>query len=325
MHLLLILHYCIDTSRFISTENGYSYIGGIINIIGCFFTRFNTFESSGGIFFTKDIDLQLTFSESTFYNCSSLGIGGAFFIDCPHNNCEVFFYKIFSNKCFVSETSHWNFGGVITKSGADLMTSFQYLSFSECSPYYGNGKRSLRFNNGHQICKFVNCTNNKVEFDSGISFFTFKSELSYSNFLNNTSSSHSCLFFYWIESNFDMDSNVYYINFINNISPTESSFYLDFPKGFIYIKNSTFDKNIGKLFFNYQYDISISSIIENCYINHDINLIGTFLPTVNYIETIELLLYNQFYPNCYFSIKKSKDSSLFYPIFVSLISMLLYY
>ena len=290
----------------INCSNSFRQISGDFYIIYCFFFLISSFNGNGGVISQINIQCYCLIEECIFNECSVISgyNGGAIYFKCI--NGEIALNKICAFKCF-ADNNNWNEGGqfsyLSTKSNSNNIGF--YISYIYCAYFISLTSNSILIEEGNQIYKNINSSNNKGYRNYGIHFTkSITLNLLYSNFIENTGH-HSCLYF----SNSNSILNLNYLNIIKNDSPYDQGIIHSNNKLNIYDTNFKLNKDI--LFY---FQTIGSLIVFNSFINHSSTIFFGNVTLININYNLENKIIINFYStfNCltnfnYFTKKNFKN------------------
>jgi len=159
-----------------SIESGRSYSEKSISIRDCLFTRLGVFSGNGGVIMVSIANFVLNIEKCVFNNNIATNGGSIFF-----NSYQTVFKMV----CAYKNSADYSHFAQITVAKNN---SIDYLSVSNCSQNL-KGDYSLRMNNFHHFCRFINSSQNKAKLDSSlivsVGYILLEFSSIYQNFADN--------------------------------------------------------------------------------------------------------------------------------------------
>ena len=302
---------CLNSSNLLSSERLYFNLN--IYLFNCFFFRSTIFNGDGSIIYINTVNINMTIIECFFYLCSSTNDGGCILFECLSLFTCINIKKTCANNC---KSNNFPFLQITLGNNINNINNFNLISYYKCSDD-GLSSHPTRFVYGNLNFDNINSSLNYCHAVSGMSlvylnyfkgiFFTFQ---------NNKHSNNGYVCFNINSGNENKFFN--YSNIINNTSPNLNYGVIYLHNGAkFFINNFIFYNNFNYLF----YIQSGNLIIENCYINHQLNSLNigniNTINILNYISKINLIHYCLNYQE---SLKNSKKKINLFVLYFNLIN-----
>jgi len=215
--------------RLVYTESAKS---NRIDIFDCIFETNSPFEGNGGAICINSMKMNFSVSDSTFFECSCTGFGGAVFGNCSNSSmirtCSLYcsnngscygaFASLYTNNhsiyldtCSISQISVKS--SVIGLSPLDLNSGFQNLLHSNISKNYVRSLSALQTVGSYQsdmsFLTIINCQSIK----GGLISFIYGSQLCFhhTNIINNTKTKSEIAEIISKSQNAAVFNNIYFI------------------------------------------------------------------------------------------------------------------
>ena len=257
---------------YISVSNPISTVSNLgIWVENVFFCHFNSKTIQ-----LINFNVKILLEKSIFWNCSSIGNGGAIYIDSSQTDCIL--NKICSNFCFTNN----NYGEFCyIKVGNSKKNYFYFNSIIYCNNNIQSGMCSFNLNYGNQNISNLNSSYNFKQQCSGQMIENSPiSKIVFSTYSSNKVKNMICIDFHSGTYQFE------YCNIINNTNSQSSSW------GIIYAYSSTLTIYKCSIFLNSPTNLfnsnSANILIDSCWIQNYINngAIITNLITITYYHLI---------------------------------------
>lgn len=252
-----LLSNCIDSSNYLSNLRPYTNVS--INLLNCFFTRFNLFNGgNGGIVYCYNQISNLYIGDSIFHLCSTNGWGGAiYFLTINNVNCKL--EKNCANYCFAG-VNHFSYIAPLTS----LSNNECYLvSITKCSNQT-IGTRSFQLHGGKITVNNLNSSYNINVHVSSI-WIAYPSQFigKFWTICNNVAQSTTIFLHGSSGYNF-----LTYSNIIKNNSPNSNGVITVWDNGIYELNVCYLINNFNNLFYLQSGQLKIN----NCLINHDFHI-----------------------------------------------------
>jgi hypothetical protein len=234
-----------------------------VYVLNCLFNGCTSGSYGGALYCTSVTSLLI--ESSSFFSCktSNTHYGAIYF---SNSNSQSVLYCVCGYDCCSTYTgrSDYQFAYIGVNNGASSKNYINYSSISRCVNERTNSYYTWCHINGNMCCPSVNSSMNKCYRHSGISTYPFidsnsvTSSMSYSSFVNNTSSESICICFYRVDPNDEIKC----CNILRNIQGT-STYGLIYSDANTVIKDSCILENTATYIF-YLPSSSYSITLSNC-------------------------------------------------------------
>ena len=287
-------------------------------ILSCSFNFLNLKGSSeinncGSCIYLSNFKSNLLIELSQFISCSSFQTGGAIFFKTNNGNFRIIKSCSFNNTDF-STSYHYSGQFSYIENSNNNFSEINDISISySINP---NKYSPITFKNGLINIKYLNSTNNKLYYYSGIKFYNINNgNISYCNFISNIATKGICIKHY--------SGNTFFtgINIINNIDLTSDfGIIRQYSGNSIFLEVNIYNNSNKYIFAKSSGSLKvINSTLQNNFLdkNNNIELINNIL-----ISTFYNFIINNNYCNYLKITKLSKKKFSFIKLIILKINVL---
>jgi hypothetical protein len=242
-----------------------------VYVLNCLFKECTSGSNGGALYCTSVTSLLI--ESSSFFSCkTSSSQGGAIYFYNGNSQCVL--YGVCGYDCcstYASGRSFFQFAYILVNNGASSKNYVNYSSTSHCVNERSNSYNTYELEYGKICCPSINISMNKCYRHSGILASPFTdsnsvtSSMSYSSFVNNTSSESSCIYFHRGGTNHEMKC----CNILRNTQCT-STYGLLLTETNLMIEDSCILENTATYIFYFYYS-SYSITLSNCTVDKTTN------------------------------------------------------
>jgi hypothetical protein len=247
--------------------------GTDVYVSNCLFKSITSGSNGGALYCTSATEMLV--ESSSFFSCSTSGrFGGAiYFSNANNGQCvlnEVCGYDCCST--YTSSSSFSQFAWMEVQNTALSKNYVNHSSISYCVNEITRSHRTLHLYRGNNICKSVNISMNKCNYQPGILCDPFDSSNSvicsftYSSFVDNIADGYTCIYLYATGAKYEIKSCNILRNTQGNLD-TQGTIYNN---GNLIIENSCIlENNANRIL--HQGSTSYTSTISNCTVDSTSN------------------------------------------------------
>jgi len=249
-------HFQISTSPQVCVNSRIVTAPTNFYISNCIYKSLTSSTDGGAISLTLSECRMLI--EGSFFDTIIAPKAGAITFTCTGTGGSVL-DKVCSHKVVVSSGQYYQFGYFSVSSSQKINRAF-YLSITQSRISSATLYESVRFNQGNQVCDYMNSSYNHLSYGSGAVFnYPVNSSSSYCTFSNNQDNGYRCIYFY-------QGSGTCYMQYSNVVSNNQGSATLSnvFRNYQVtsYVSHCVLYQNIAKCMFDIE---SGKMYVSNCY------------------------------------------------------------